>query len=331
MSEDPVKDWLSSTIPEKLWHYTSVTGFQGIVSSKKIFATDLRFLNDRTEFVHAKKTVQAVIDNAGETDENGFRTKDTLQDIVSNLFGSGLLSFERLQVFTASFSLAEDQLSQWRGYSRGSSGVSLGFDLRKLRPPSAVGTLATFAPCVYSEEKKIELITHVLVKAARDVSSSLNEEVSSTRDLVRDMREASPNLTSEEIADKLRAARPRDPVTNLRKALVTVGNELLKLAGLLKDSSFEEEREWRLVLPVFTEKTLRRHPRLFRPGATALIPYIAFPLSPGAAEGQVPLTDLILGPGTDPLPAAVDSARSFLLSGGISVMPRESRVPFRSF
>jgi hypothetical protein len=34
--------------------------FQGIVTSKNIFATDLRFLNDR-EFVHARKTTEQVI------------------------------------------------------------------------------------------------------------------------------------------------------------------------------------------------------------------------------------------------------------------------------
>jgi hypothetical protein len=101
---------------------------------------------------------------------------------------------------------------------------------------------------------------------------------------------------------------------------------LVKLAGLLEDSSFEEEKEWRLVLPESTSKMFPRYPLLFRPGSTALIPYIAFRFS---EDGTVPLLDLILGPGTAPSPAAIDSARSFLLSEGINVIPRESRVPFR--
>jgi len=47
-------------IPEKLWHYTSLAGFQGIVTTRKIFATDTRFLNDREEFLHSYKIATEV-------------------------------------------------------------------------------------------------------------------------------------------------------------------------------------------------------------------------------------------------------------------------------
>ena len=53
-SDNPVKEWLNSPIPERLWHYTSIQGFCGITSSKNIFATDIRFLNDSSEFIHAR-------------------------------------------------------------------------------------------------------------------------------------------------------------------------------------------------------------------------------------------------------------------------------------
>jgi hypothetical protein len=39
--------------PATLYHYTSVDGLLGILRSKRIWATDIRFLNDRSEFFHA--------------------------------------------------------------------------------------------------------------------------------------------------------------------------------------------------------------------------------------------------------------------------------------
>jgi hypothetical protein len=209
MSENLVEDWLSTPIPEKLWHYTSIRSFQGIVSSKRIHATDLRFLNDRTEFVHAQQIAQNVIDKADEKDENGRPVKENLQSSVSRLFGSGALSFQNLQVFTASFSLAEDQLSQWRGYSGGSSGFSLGLDLRKLRPPSNLGTLVTFAPCVYSEQKKIELITHVLHKSAQDASSIWKQEKLKRKEPVNHHRSLLCTIFLDPTVQRVNAAVPR--------------------------------------------------------------------------------------------------------------------------
>jgi hypothetical protein len=44
---DLIKDLLTKPIPKHLWHYTSYAAFQGIVVSKKMFTTDLRYLNDR--------------------------------------------------------------------------------------------------------------------------------------------------------------------------------------------------------------------------------------------------------------------------------------------
>jgi hypothetical protein len=47
---DPINDLLTKAIPQKLWHYTSVKGFQEITTTKTIWATDIRFLNDSEEF-----------------------------------------------------------------------------------------------------------------------------------------------------------------------------------------------------------------------------------------------------------------------------------------
>lgn len=173
-ASNPIGELLSRQIPDKLWHYTSVQGFQGIVTSKKIFATDTRFLNDREEFTHALKIAGEVVEETPEFVANKFPAREYLKKAVDLAFRTGPLQPGRLQVFVAAFSAAEDQLSQWRGYSRGSSGASLAFDLKALRPPTDIGTLVSFAPCIYDPTSKKKLIQHALHHFMDEVSSYWN-------------------------------------------------------------------------------------------------------------------------------------------------------------
>jgi hypothetical protein len=156
----PVADLLSAPIPEKLWHYTSIEVFQKIVLSKRVYATDVRYLNDREEFIHARKIVGGILKESPELDASGFLYKDFLSKAVLLGFDSGPLA--EVQIFVTCFSAAEDQLSQWRGYSHGSGGVSLGFDLRCFRPPADSDTLVCFAPCVYDPAQKKALLLDAL-------------------------------------------------------------------------------------------------------------------------------------------------------------------------
>jgi hypothetical protein len=159
-TENPVHDWLTKPIPETLWHYTSLQGFLSIVASKHIFATDMRYLNDREEFVHAQAFVDQVISELDEIDENGWGGRQAAKTFTEGLFTRGVLSPKYSQVFVASFSTAEDQLSQWRAYSRGSTGVSLGFDLRNIRPDPGSDALSLFGQCIYQDGMKREFISH---------------------------------------------------------------------------------------------------------------------------------------------------------------------------
>jgi hypothetical protein len=67
---DPVDSWLNAPIPKTLWHYTSIRGFHGIVTSKKIFATDVRYLNDREEFIYARKITEQKLAGANASDDS---------------------------------------------------------------------------------------------------------------------------------------------------------------------------------------------------------------------------------------------------------------------
>jgi Protein of unknown function (DUF2971) len=320
---NPIEELLNSPIPEKLWHYTSIQGFHGIVTSKRIFATDVRFLNDREEFVHARKIADQIVAVSPEFDADGFPYRKHLATAVTLAFDSGPLS--DIQVFVASFSAAEDQLGQWRGYSQGSSGVSLAFDLRSFRPPPDVDTLVSFAPCVYDEHKKQELLADALHHCKEEISGywqrtfraacERNPEMYTAKDkekVVREFLNANPNQKASD--------------EDFRVAVTKTRVDCLRVAALLKNPSFQEENEWRLVLPTMMHRLApMNNPPQFRIGKTTLIPYITHPFS---AKVPFPLDDIILGPGSDE--NSIFAARRFLTLQGLNLPPRLSKVPYRA-
>jgi hypothetical protein len=289
-------------------------------TSKAIFATDVRFLNDRTEFIHAREVATHVIAETAEYGANFFPARDHSKKVVDLAFERGMLSASRIQVFVASFSEAEDQLSQWRGYAQGSSGVSLAFDLTGLRPPVHTDTLVTLAPCVYHTEEKKKLLREALSHFVGEAQGYWNSAFKAAEPSFR----AGSRTTGQAIIDKIMSSP--EFTADITRAVVKTQADLLRIAALSKDESFHEEREWRLVLPVDAGKTTFKNPPRFRPASTTLIPYIAHPFSPDP-DAVLPLKDVILGPGSHV--SALQAALGFLKSQSLAVEPRESNSPYR--
>lgn len=131
----------------------------------------------------------------------------------------------------------------------------------------------------------------------------------------------------EEVVKEFLAANPDKMASfeELANAVTNTRVDCLRIAALLKNSSFEEENEWRLVLPMLIDPaTPPKNPPRFRAGKTTSIPYIAHPFS---ANAGLPLVDIILGPGSDE--NSVFAAERFLKLAGLSLMPRLSKVPYR--
>lgn len=68
------------------------------------------------------------------------------QEIVRHEFETGALAAQTAQAFVASFSAAKDLKSQWVEYAANGEGVSVAFDLRKVRPPKMSLFAVTIAP-----------------------------------------------------------------------------------------------------------------------------------------------------------------------------------------
>jgi len=108
------------TSAKTIYHYTTTAGLIGIISSRCLWASDCRLLNDGTELTYALNTFYSELKrlNLPPAELGGGYT-----------IPYGVLNDFRM--FIACFCENGDLLSQWRGYSA-DQGFALGFDTSEL-------------------------------------------------------------------------------------------------------------------------------------------------------------------------------------------------------
>ncbi|PZW39680.1 Protein of unknown function (DUF2971) [Mesonia algae] len=141
-------------IPEKLYHYTSYDSVFNIINSKKLWITQINFLNDESEFKYAgdigRRYLIKLLKSSLGNDEKYVYEKlleNTVFDHSNNCF-----------VF--SLSEEKDLLSQWRGYCK-DSGVSMGFNYTELLNISNEQQFKIY-PCIYSLEDQEKAIKRII-------------------------------------------------------------------------------------------------------------------------------------------------------------------------
>ncbi len=114
-----------STVPDILYHYTSIEAFKSIIETKKMRATRYDQMNDTGELqLGVRNLLEAVNGHRGGGSPAVF--EDWLVSEIQE-FGRGTLD-----VYVLSLSAVADSLDQWRAYSR-NGGVAIGFDSAKVQ------------------------------------------------------------------------------------------------------------------------------------------------------------------------------------------------------
>jgi len=239
-----------------LYHYTTFTGLLGIVKSRSLWASDIRYMNDSAELRH---TADLINTEVRERIDSGHPNPNLLAqfvDWVSHRITSGHM------LFGASFRSQGNLLSQWRGYSTPGKGVSLGFC------PEYI---------LRCSEKQQFMIGKCIYEPGRQ------------RMLIRQVVDAVEMLAGRQaVGEKTAAERS----VRYREAFATMETDLLRIAAILKHPSFREEKEWRIVSPVIANNA--EAPILFREGHAMLVPYIEFNI--GLGDTPLAMDHLFLGP-----------------------------------
>jgi hypothetical protein len=100
--------------PDVLYLYTTQNGFLGIIQSRTIWATDMRYLNDKREYLVALELLMDRVSKLEESSQAESPPSNFLAKVhqrLANIWG--------WPFFVASFSEDGDLLSQWRGYGQG--------------------------------------------------------------------------------------------------------------------------------------------------------------------------------------------------------------------
>lgn len=316
-----INDFLSMPIPPEVWHYTNLAGFEGILSSSRIWATEAHHTTDPTEFIHARDIAARYLEQWQPENDSRAYAKKQAREAVDRAFTKGLLAPSRAEIFVASFCAVDDLKSQWMEYADGGRGVALSFDLRHVRPPSEIGNGVTFAPCLYMREEKEQMIEDALSDWV-NISSELHEKTGNmqwAREKVRDWRMVDRIFGLQFDPAALRKSNEEEFRPQLHQTLTQTTFDLLRIASHCKSYTYRQESEWRLALPHTKGKPMKSVEILHR-GRDSTIPYVAHKLF----SDSLPLVRIKVGP----ICENIDQIKDLLKQHGYGVPVERSTIPF---
>ncbi|MDZ4054560.1 MAG: DUF2971 domain-containing protein [Phenylobacterium sp.] len=218
-----------------LYHYTSLRGLMGIVETKTIWASEVKYLNDAEELTHLATWVRGEI---------ALRLNKAVEPAATIMRQFEGWTRERLtnghMLFVAAFTEKGNLLSQWRGYCPFGKGVSVGFSPEKILA-IASGAGFSLGRCVYDSTTHEKIVAQILDGVVEEATR----------------QGPSPR---------------KHPSQSYYHVFEELESTILRIGALVKNKAFEEEAEWRLVSPIIENYV--DAPIKYREGASMLIPYM---------------------------------------------------------
>jgi hypothetical protein len=149
--------------PNYLFHYTTMSGALGIVTSSELWATKIQYMNDATEFGLALDIAERRIETLSRETRD-----DEIRDKISKLFPrrKGIAG---INLFVSCFCENGDLLSQWRGYSAEGNGYSL-----KVKTSALVWNAKNknfeIGKCIYDRDMQQKIIDELIYNSISETS-----------------------------------------------------------------------------------------------------------------------------------------------------------------
>lgn len=135
------------------YHYTDAAGLLGIIENSRLWATDLRFLNDPSEGGFLPERLLGLMSSK----LGG--VSDIEKSIITGLEKALLNPRWNYSTFAVSFSTNGDLLSQWRGYGSFGKGYAVGLNLEGMLPHPQI---ASYYDVVYGDKGLADLALDLL-------------------------------------------------------------------------------------------------------------------------------------------------------------------------
>lgn len=195
---------------EKVYHYTSIAGLQGILENSMIRLVNTEYLNDINEIKHGYESLIDFL-KYHWNDEDKQNFKEAIVNQLEDLNSSIKKDF----IYTTSFSKDGNSLSQWQAYCPPEGGYAVGFDRASIQQ-EFIDDIETTYPYMSGE-----------IQYNTDASDTVVQ-------FVKTYLEKFPKdgIFSKETGEDI---------------YYTLANILLRYTFFTKDPSFVDEKEFRIV------------------------------------------------------------------------------------
>lgn len=214
-----IDSFFSEVVEKSLYHYTGIGSLLGISKTKTLWASNVYYLNDSKEIIHACEVLDQVLMpriTVGTPNDPEVEFLRQLQAWV------GFCKTTTYNIFVFSLSEVPSLLSQWRSYTPHGKGVSIGI------APDVLNELAKdsnlrIAKCLYESHDQLEVISSLIEKMLITFRNELRNI---------DKSKAHPSQCYHPFLENFRG-------------------DVLQVLSIIKHKAFEEEREWRLISPYY--------------------------------------------------------------------------------
>jgi hypothetical protein len=269
LKEEILSKWsvYHKEFPNVLFHYTSADGLIGILSSKSIWMTDLRYMNDSSELQYSRSLIETRLKS---------RSNEIQREFIKRIVQTFDPFSNRFSVFATCFCEDGNLLSQWRGYRGEGGGYAIGIDF--LHTIRFIERRCVLRKVIYDVSDQTRLVDETIGAFLNSLSTSTTGK-------------GLEDVTSTLLPEYCQAFS------------LTVGEYLF----CFKHPDFHQEREWRLVyfssVDLLFDRGQSTDLPFFRSYKGNVIPYytVSFENAIKASVDDVygipfPIVELVIGP-----------------------------------
>jgi hypothetical protein len=253
-----------------IYHYTDPRGLIGILSDDQLWATDIRYLNDSSELLHAEALQRQMLEELIAEGPSGSLQQRLAAWAWDRRRGGGTD-----KTFVICFSEKDDLLTQWKTYGSWGAGFSIGFDRARLE--ASLSSLAPRSTAGLPGLGRFEDYTEAQV--ARVQYSEEEQRL----ELRRVFAQYSTLLS------------PKSSDFKFDMCATAIADNVALSASKFKHSSFSAEAEWRIIV-TWNSLMSDLDDLCFRPSGRTVIPYVKTQRLP---VGKLPVVSITIGPTLD--------------------------------
>lgn len=241
MSLEKLKEMLNNDLPDCLYHYTSRDSFIGIMKNKEFWASHIRFMNDLEEEKLAEKKL---LDSLSMSSKLPSMDIKKLKEEVIFAIKKEML---KKAIFLVSLSEEPDELNMWRGYGKNAPAYCIQIDCNKLIRQFIAQPAKN--KCIRNPE--LFRIADILNKETQ-IDESIFAPSENKRKIYYSKciydENTQQKLIEEIINDSIDRLDYLETSITEKSLSEEIAKRFIFYAPIIKDSHFEHESEWRIVI-----------------------------------------------------------------------------------